>query len=51
MEELEKGLKELRGVEAPWGEQQHQQARPPGPPVGWTKNLKVHMEIHVQRDP
>ena len=38
MEELEKGLKELRGVAAPWGEQQRQPARPPelpgtGPPT------------------
>jgi hypothetical protein len=31
MEELEKGLKELRGV-APWREQQCQPARPPLPP-------------------
>jgi hypothetical protein len=29
MEELEKGLKELRGFAAPWREQQCQQARPP----------------------
>jgi hypothetical protein len=28
MEELEKGLKELRGFAAPWREQQGQQARP-----------------------
>jgi hypothetical protein len=28
MEELEKGLKELRGFTAPWREQQCQQARP-----------------------
>jgi hypothetical protein len=29
MEELEKGLKELRGFVAPWKEQQCQQARHP----------------------
>ena len=29
MEELEKGLKELRGFAAPWGEQQGQLARYP----------------------
>lgn len=38
MEELEKGLKELRGVAAPWREQQCHPARPPellgtGPPT------------------
>jgi hypothetical protein len=38
MEELEKGLKELREFAAPWREQQCQQARPPellgtGPPT------------------
>ena len=32
MEELEKGLKELRGFAAPWREQQCQQARPCLPP-------------------
>jgi hypothetical protein len=33
MEELEKGLKELRGFSAPWREQQCQQARhAPHPP-------------------
>ena len=37
MKELEKGLKELRGFAAPWGEQQCQQARPPGAP----NNCKV----------
>jgi hypothetical protein len=29
MEELEKGLKELRGFAAPWREQQCQPVRPP----------------------
>ena len=40
IEEMEKGLKELRGFAAPWGEQQCQQATPPlqelpgtGPPT------------------
>jgi hypothetical protein len=37
MEELEKGLNELKGIAALWGEQQYQLARPPellgtGPP-------------------
>jgi hypothetical protein len=32
MEELEKGLKELRGFAAPWRELQCQQARHPGAP-------------------
>jgi hypothetical protein len=32
MEELEKGLKELRVFAAPWKEQQCQQARSPGAP-------------------
>ena len=44
MEELEKGLKELRGFAAPWGEQQCQFARPPGAPGDWTTNERVHME-------
>jgi hypothetical protein len=44
MEELQKGLKELRGVAAPCGEQQCQLARPPGAPREWTTNLRVHME-------
>jgi hypothetical protein len=34
MEELEKGLKELRGFAAPWGEQECKPARPPGAPPG-----------------
>jgi hypothetical protein len=38
MEDLEKGLKELKVFAAPWREQQYQQARPPellrtGPPT------------------
>ena len=44
MEEFEKGLNELRGFAAPWGEQQCQQARSPGVPWDWTTNQKVHME-------
>ena len=43
MEELEKGLKELRGFAAPWGEQQCQQARPPGVLGDRTTNQRVHM--------
>jgi hypothetical protein len=46
MEELEKGLKELRGFAAPWREQQYQQARftLPGAPRDWTNNQRIHME-------
>jgi hypothetical protein len=44
MEELEKGLKELRGFAAPWREQQCQQARPPGAPGDWTSNQIIQME-------
>jgi hypothetical protein len=43
MEELEKGLKELKGCAAPWREQQYQQARPPAP-RDWTTNQRIHME-------
>jgi hypothetical protein len=38
MEELDKGLRELRGFVAPWKEQQCQPARPPGAPGDWTTN-------------
>ena len=44
MEELEKGLKELRGFVAPWREQQCQQTRLPRAPGDWTTNQRVHME-------
>ena len=50
MEELEKGLKELRGFAAPWREQQCQQARlplpgpSPGAPRDWTTNQRIQME-------
>jgi hypothetical protein len=44
MEELEKALKELRGVAAPWREQQCQQSRPPAAPRDWTTNQRIHME-------
>ena len=44
MEELEKGLKELRGFSAPWMEQQCQPSRPPGAPRDWTTNQIIHME-------
>jgi hypothetical protein len=33
MEELEKGLKELKGFVTPWEEQQYQPTRPPSPKV------------------
>ena len=45
MEELEKGLKELRGFAAPWREQQYQLARYPRDPKDWTTNHRVHMEV------
>jgi hypothetical protein len=44
MEEMEKGLKELRGFAAPREEQQYQQARPPRAPRDWTTNQRTHME-------
>ena len=44
MDELDKGLEELRGFAAPWREQQCQQSRPPGAPGDWTTNQRVHME-------
>ena len=44
MEELEKGLKELRGFAAPWREQQCQQARPPRAPGDWTTYQRIYME-------
>jgi hypothetical protein len=44
MEELEKGLKELKGFAAPWGEQQCQQTRIPRAPGDWTTNQRVHVE-------
>jgi hypothetical protein len=58
MEELEKGLKELRGFAAPWREQQCQQSRGPCPlgvPRDWTINQRVHIKgpralaVYVQR--
>jgi hypothetical protein len=44
VEELEKGLKELRGFSAPRGEQQCQLTRHPGAPGDWTTNQRIHME-------
>jgi hypothetical protein len=44
MEELEKGLKELRGFAAPWGEQTVSTARHPRGPRDWTINQIVHMK-------
>jgi hypothetical protein len=44
MEELEKGLKELRRFAALWREQQCQPARSPRAPRDWTTNQRVHME-------
>jgi hypothetical protein len=44
MEELEKGLKELRRFAAPWRKQQCQKARPPGAPRDWITNQRIHME-------
>ena len=42
MEELEKGLKELKRFVALGREQQGQLARPPGAPRDWTTNQRVH---------
>jgi hypothetical protein len=44
MEKLEKGLKKLRRLAAPWGKQQGQLARTPGATRDWTTNQRVHME-------
>ena len=44
MEELEKGLKELRGFAAPRREQQCQLTRHPRALGDWTTNQRVHME-------
>jgi hypothetical protein len=44
MEELEKGLKELRGVAVSWREQQCQQAGSPRAPGDWNTNQRIHME-------
>jgi hypothetical protein len=41
MEELEEGLKELRGVAAPWREIQCQQARVHRV---WTTNQRIHIK-------
>jgi hypothetical protein len=41
MEELEKGLKELRGLASPWREQQCQTSWSCGE---WNTNQRVHME-------
>jgi hypothetical protein len=43
MEELEKGLKELRGFAAPWREQQCQQVRPLSS-QGLDHQPSIHME-------
>jgi hypothetical protein len=44
MEELWKGLKELRRFAAPWGKQQCQLVRWPRDPRDWTTNQGVYME-------
>ena len=44
MEELEKGLKEVRGFAAPFREQQCQPAIPSGAPRDGTTNQRIHME-------
>jgi hypothetical protein len=43
MEEMEKGLKNLRGFAAPWREQQYQQTRYTGAPWDWTTKQRIHM--------
>ena len=47
MEQLEKGLKGLRGFAAACGEQQCQQARPPPqlPETGPSLNQRIHMVL------
>jgi hypothetical protein len=45
VEELEKGLKELRGFAVSWREQWYQQTRPPPKAPGdWTTNQRRHIE-------
>ena len=44
MEDMEKGLKELRGFADPWREQQYQQARSPRAPRNWNTNKRIQME-------
>jgi hypothetical protein len=44
MEDLEKGMKELRGFAAPWKEHQCQQARSPAAPGDWTTNKRIYIE-------
>ena len=44
VEELEKGLKELRGFAALWREQQCQQTRPLRAARDWTTNQRIHVE-------
>ena len=44
IEELEKGLKELRGFAAAWRKQQCQSAGPPRAPQDWITKQRVHME-------
>ena len=56
MEELEKGLKELRGFAAPWREQQCQHARPSeflgtGPPTKeYTWRDRMALATYVAED-
>jgi hypothetical protein len=45
VEELEKGLKKLRGFAAPWREQQCQPARLPAVSEDCTTHQSVNMEI------
>jgi hypothetical protein len=44
MEDMDKGLKELREFAAPWREQQCQQAIYLEAPWSWTTNQRIHME-------
>jgi hypothetical protein len=44
MEEMEKGLKKLKGFAFLWREQQSQQARYPRAPGDWTTNQRIHVE-------
>jgi hypothetical protein len=48
MEELKKGLKEMREFAAPWREQQRQLARPPDPELPVTG---PPTKVYIWRDP
>jgi hypothetical protein len=49
MEELQKGLKKLKGFATPWKEQQYQPTRPCTAPRDKTTNQRVLMEGSMAR--